>query len=567
MAKRVLSIEVGTQMIKVCEMDYLKKNPKVYQMIAFETPIGAVEDGYIRDKQGFAAALKEQLITARIKTTDIVFSINSTKIANREVVIPAVKDSKIAAILMANITEYFPIDVSDYTIAHTVLERFTDSESKKIKLQVLAVPNALIKNYYSTAKILNYNVENIDYFGNSFYQVVKGQVGSGVNVAVQINEDTTMINVLDNETLLLQRTVPYGIKQVVDAVMDNATVFGKTTEKDAIAFLSSESVLNVEFSDGAQSGATPTIASDAYDRAVKEIRAKEDVTMSLNYLISNISRVLDYFASKFSDKKVNYLYLCGVGAHFQNIALLFTHEIGIEAKTIDRLFSVQFEKTVDLNAYDMVDFMTCIGATVAPMNIRSAEGKELAAANIDMRPAYLILGVCVVVAIAMVAYSMIRLSSAKDHQAELQSSINALNYIRGVYEENTKATADVEVISGVVATTESITDQLNDVIDELEKHLPSSAVVSTMTVADSSVSLAVTSDTKLSVAKLLMELKSIDMIQNVYVASISETYDENNATKENYSVTFNMVRPPVVIEDDAAEGAETTEAVDETAAE
>lgn len=565
MAKKVLSIEVGTQMIKVCEMDYLKKNPKVYNVLSFETPIGAVEDGYIRDKQGFAAALKEQLITARIKTTDIVFSINSTKIANREVIIPSVKDSKIAAILMANITEYFPIDVSDYTIAHTILERFTDSEAKKLKLQVLAVPNALIKNYYSTAKILNYNVENIDYFGNSFYQSVKSQVGSGVNVAVQINEDTTMINVLDNETLLLQRTVPYGVKQVVEAVMDNATIFGKTTEKDAIQFLSSESVLNVEFSDGAHTGATPTIASDAYDRAVKEIRAKEDVTMSLNYLISNISRVLDYFASKFSDKKVNYIYLCGVGSHFQNISLLFTHEIGIETKTIDRIFSVQFDKTVDLNTYNMVDFMTCFGATIAPMNIRSAEGREIAEANIDMRPAFLILGICVVASIALVAYSMIRLSGAKSDQEELQTNINKLNYIRGVYEENTKATTDVEVIAGVVATTESITDELNDVIDELEQHLPSSAVVSTMNVNGSSVSLAVTSDTKLSVAKLLMELKTIDRIENVYIASISETYDENNATKENYSVTFNMVRPPV--EEDTTEGTETTDTVEETVAE
>lgn len=556
MAKKVLSIEIGTQVVRVCEMDYKKVNPRIYQMLEFETPMGTVEDGYIRDKQGFTAALKEQLITARIRTTDVVFSINSTKIANREVVIPAVKDNKIGAMIMANATEYFPVDISDYTLVHSVLERFQDADSKKIKLQVLAVPNSLVKNYYGTAKALGFHVENIDYYGNSFYQMVKKQVGSGINVAIQINDDTTMINIIDKEALVLQRTVPYGIKQVVDTVIENGSIFGKTTEKDAIEFLTKEDVLNVELSAGEQKkGAMPTIASDSYDRAMKEIKAREDVTLSLNYLISNVTRVLDFYSSKYPDKKINYIYLCGIGGRFRNIKNLFTHEVGIETKGIDNLFSATFEKAIDLNKFTVVDFIACIGAPIDPIGILSKDSKEEEEKAVNLTSVYLFFGVCVIAAVALAAVSMVQLSSERSREDNLNSQINSKSYIQDIYNANVKAASDLETLTAMEATTDNVSEELNDVIKAMEENLPSSAEVDSITLAaGGTVSMAVKSNTKLSVAKLLMQFKEIDMIDNVYIASMTESYDDNNEVSQSYNVTFTMVYPPA--EGEAADGTE-----------
>ena len=51
MAKHVLSIEIGTQVTKIVEIDYKKKNPHVYRAVSFATPEGVIEDGVIRDKE------------------------------------------------------------------------------------------------------------------------------------------------------------------------------------------------------------------------------------------------------------------------------------------------------------------------------------------------------------------------------------------------------------------------------------------------------------------------------------------------------------------------------------
>ena len=47
MAKKVLSIQVGYSLTKVCEMDYQSKKPKMYHCFNVPTPDGVLNDGSI----------------------------------------------------------------------------------------------------------------------------------------------------------------------------------------------------------------------------------------------------------------------------------------------------------------------------------------------------------------------------------------------------------------------------------------------------------------------------------------------------------------------------------------
>ena len=80
MVKRVVSIEAGVWWTKVALADYRKKNPPVHKAFAFRTPEHAVEDGYIRDKEAFASALKAELSRHDIR---VHAHINQEKRRNR----------------------------------------------------------------------------------------------------------------------------------------------------------------------------------------------------------------------------------------------------------------------------------------------------------------------------------------------------------------------------------------------------------------------------------------------------------------------------------------------------
>ncbi|MCD7708709.1 MAG: pilus assembly protein PilM, partial [Clostridiales bacterium] len=142
MIKRIISIEAGVWWTKVAVADYRKKKDMhVYQAFMFKTPEHAIEDGYIRDKEEFGRALRDELNKRRIEEKDVIFTLSSSKVVTREVTIPFVKDDKIEGIINAQVRDYFPMDVSNYTISHSKMDVYEEDGKKQIKLLLIAIPD------------------------------------------------------------------------------------------------------------------------------------------------------------------------------------------------------------------------------------------------------------------------------------------------------------------------------------------------------------------------------------------------------------------------------------------
>ena len=221
MFQRVISIEIGYQKTRICEVEYRQKKAYVYQHVSFDTPKDVFDDGYIRDKEKFIEAAKTVLQESNIKSKKVVFTIASSKIANKEVILPLIKEKRIQDVIEVNASDYFPVEISDYTLTYSILEKTNTKEDKKLRVSVFAAPNSLIKNYYSIASMLNLDVVSVDYIGNSVYQVLKNTQSNKTELFIQINDQSTLISVLRGGILKLQRTVPYGTALVIEAILNN----------------------------------------------------------------------------------------------------------------------------------------------------------------------------------------------------------------------------------------------------------------------------------------------------------------------------------------------------------
>ena len=147
MSKKVISIETGIWWTKVAVVDVNRKSQQMYDAFSFRTPENAIEDGYIRDKEGFANCLKEELAKRQIIEKNVIFSINSSKVITREVCIPAVKDKLIGEIVETHAKEYFPMDVSNYTFSYQKMDVIVNEAGNQIKLLLMAIPDNLLSNY------------------------------------------------------------------------------------------------------------------------------------------------------------------------------------------------------------------------------------------------------------------------------------------------------------------------------------------------------------------------------------------------------------------------------------
>lgn len=511
---KVLTIDITNESITIVEVTPSnKKQSTIHNAIIFETPEDAYEDGVIRDKERIAEAIKSQLSANGITNKNAIFVLTSTKIVNREVLVPFVKENKIKGIINANSSEYFPVNIEDYVVSHTVLETVTDEENNK-QLRVLAVaaPENMVRSYYDLAAMAGLKVVALDYIGNAMLQLIKTQTTEAMTtMVIQLGSESTVLNIVKGDTLLLQRTVPYGTNVVVNEVMDAKGVDATT----AMTLLQNERLLTVDFDDNAITGA-------------------------FRYLINNIGRVMDFFTSKNPDKPIDDVFLTGDGALIKGIDGLFKVQLNVSTRVMDTLYNIKFDPKIDLKIYNPVYLMVPIGASFDPMGFELGEtGSKGGASSVDTTPlviAFII--IAVIVAGGVTAYSFIAKNKAQSKLDQVNRDIDSIKDIEQIVQDYEDAESVYMDAQNMYSYTENLNENVGTLIAELEDKMPKG--ISLTAFDSSSTEVSFTGNTKSyeDIAAFAINLKDIECIDNSFVQSVTENVDKQSGdTTYDFTVT------------------------------
>jgi len=559
MAKKVLSIEIGQQVTKAVVIDFLKKNPHVYNAFSFDTPEGVMEDGYVKDKDRMAQLLREQMKDNGVKEKEVVFSIASSKIASREVTVPYVPEKNLDNLINATAQDYFPVNMDEYTLAYNVLETVKEKDKKSLKLLLLAAPDSLIQNYYSLADLMGVRVESIDYYGNGSMQVLQKHIGSGYSVCVQIGSLNTMVSVLKENQQIMQRTIPYGTNTIIETMLAHPALECRD-ETDAMEMLCRENVVysTLDYEDETVRGTR--ISEDQWKRSGQSREARKAVTDAVGGILLSVIRVVDYFGSRYPDCQLGYIYITGMGVKIRGLDTLFEREMDLPVRKLEKLTNITFSRGFARSLQDQTEYIAAIGAAIEPVGFSLKELKNKQGRAASMRTVKIILAGSVVVAVALVAVGWFRLVGANKENENLKMEKQSLQSINQVYTENEQATKKFEDAAALHVTTSTKNQNLVALIEQLQKKLPKQMQVSTLQTTEDKVTLTITTKTKISVAKMLVEFEGIDLLTNVNVASIAGAESENDKIDEyTFSVTADYTQLPTKEEKDVSlDEADTT---------
>ena len=527
---KVLTIDITNESITIVEVTPSnKKQSTIHNAIIFETPEDAYEDGVIRDKERIAEAIKSQLSANGITNKNAIFVLTSTKIVNREVMVPFVKENKIKGIINANSSEYFPVNIEDYVVSHSVLETVTDEENNK-KLRVLAVaaPENMVRSYYDVAALAGLKVVALDYIGNAMLQLIKTQTTEAMTtMVIQLGSESTVLNIVKGDTLLLQRTVPYGTNVVVNEVMDAKGVDATT----AMTLLQNERLLTVDFDDNAITGA-------------------------FRYLINNIGRVMDFFTSKNPDKPIDDVFLTGDGALIKGIDGLFKVQLNVSTRVMDTLYNIKFDPKIDLKIYNPVYLMVPIGAAFAPMgfDLGDTGSKAGSGSSVDTTPlvvAFLI--IAVLVAGGVTAYSFVAKNKAQSQLDQVNRDIEAISDIEQIVQAHDNAESVYMDAQNMYSYTENLNENVGTLITELEDKMPKGISLTAFNSSSAGVSFTGNTKTYEDIAAFAINLKEIECIDNTFIQSVTENAGEDKADT-TYDFTVSCI-----YKDASAENAEAAD--------
>lgn len=533
---KFITISIGSSEIKLSELDSSKKSISVLWAETVPTPANSYDEGEIVDIEKISKTLKQTIFKNRINAKHVIFTVHGPKFANKEIIIPNVKKDKIRAVVDANCSEYFPINTEEYVFSYSVLEHFVQEGRKQMRLMVVAAPEDIIESYYTLADRLEMKLECIDYAGNSTLQLIKQQVEDAPNIVIQVNKATTVVNILKNGILQMQRTIPYGKNVLINAVMDEKQI----PEDGAEELVKREKLIHSSF-DGDQ------------------------VTDSLRYMVANLSRVVDYYTTRNQDSPLDRAYLITDGVEIKGLLDLLSNELNLPIFMMNELKNVTGSKYYEMPETHLMNYLENLGTVIEPINfvskkhIETTQKKEVKHNNV-----VLIAG-SVIISALLVGYPLYNYMQVKEQRDSLAADIDRIKDVEQIVNEYYNAKDKVTDLLGFTAYSYSDNDSVLYMYNKLEEVMPSDISLSSLSFNNGQVTLSATGSSKLCVAKFLEELDKLDNVYDIQISGVSESKDEESNITESFSLTFKFLKVEPETEEETESTAETDSTVQSSA--
>lgn len=534
---KLLSIVIHSTYMKIAELSRGRKGIKIHRLVLKKIPEGLVQDGIIRDEQALAGLLSNTIEYESIRTKRVIFSLPSEKIMTREIVLPQMSEEKLKMAIKVNASEYFPIDLSSYVLSHFIISKIEEkskTENKKetkkkrhgklraqLRLMIVAAPNEIVQSYYNTARFAGLKVESVDYIGNGTIHLTDGQIGDETCLAVQVNEEDTVLTIYNKNIMVLQRHIGYGSLAVAQAVMETE----QCSYEDAVQQLREHSLIHNEF-DG------------------------DEITESLFYLLSNIRRMMEYYSGKHGEIPLEQIYMMGNGACIVGLGDLLEHELGIPVKIVTSLKQVQ--KNAEIPMCQVLNYMDNIGAAMNPVHFIPRKLEQDIRKQLEIKSYRVIMLLTLFISLVIITVPATEYFAESIETLDLQNKLVAMQDVKLLLEQYRTSSLKREDMEEVQKRVKTNDKSLLTFIEIFEQLRPSKLSIEEFSCVQGQVQISALAENKKTVAKLIQQLNTISNISEVKVSGLSSVF-ENGQETVSFSLTCHLINERSFLESQASE--------------
>lgn len=333
----LLAIDIGSSSVKFSQGQMSNGRLKVSLLGIKAVPEGVYSNGMIHDYQTLKAIISGSIHEFKIKNKDTVITIESSDTIKREMVIQKVPDEDKADLIAYEVSQYLPIEISNYILQYKDIEEIMEEDVKKVKILLGAMPKEIVKAHFDLINECGLNPCYLDMHSNSLEKLIqyeKSSMNTPNNTSAYIDFGNKMINItlFENQVYKFNRIIKMGSSEFNRILVDYLSIDGDEAEKRKKA----TSVTAIYKSHSQIDKAT----SDSEDD-IKNIVIRESVSF-FDELIDEIDKVFKYHISRHSNNKIDQVYLIGGGAQFVDVEELFSTRLELPVKKMDKLNNVEF---------------------------------------------------------------------------------------------------------------------------------------------------------------------------------------------------------------------------------
>ncbi|MDD5794555.1 type IV pilus assembly protein PilM [Clostridium sp. HCP1S3_B4] len=316
----IVAFDIGTNTIKVVEGKYTKSRLQVYKMFEFATPEGTIDDGKIVNEKDLVNVIKAQLKKNQVKAKEATITTNSSTIISREVTIPVVADDEMETVIRYEVEQYLPIKLDDYIVQYVVLDRVTESDGPKFKVNVVAYPKITARSYYDLLVELDLTPFVLDVNYNALKKIsdFTGLNSNAGTVAfVDMGATSFNVTIFKQGKFDFTRIIKYGGDSIDYALSNKLNMSVKSTESEKIQ---KANLLNV----------------GEYDEL--NITIKE----SVDEILGELERILQFYNNQSVGNRIQKVMIYGGTSDIKGMQEYMEEKIGVKTEKVKRLNNVEF---------------------------------------------------------------------------------------------------------------------------------------------------------------------------------------------------------------------------------
>ena len=356
----LIGLDIGSHAIKLVEIDQSKKEMRLKNFGIIWLPREAIVEGYIKDKEAVASAIKQLVRNLKARNKNIATSISGFSVIIKKIMIGQKKESELEATIHEEAEQYIPFDINEVNLDFDILntegikgesEEEKSEDADRMEVMLVAAKKDIIDDYVSLLGLIGLNptVLDVDAFAlHNAFEASTDDAGAKSCIAlVNVGAEELGINAIKNGVSTFTRDSSFGGAQITEAIMSEFDVNFEEAEKIKLG-----------------GGDIDEKKKDALQEIFKSVASD---------WVREITRALDFVSSAFPEDAIEKIILAGGACRTPGFKEHLESETGIPVAVINPFANLAVEEKHFDAKY--LEYMAPQAAVAVGLAIRSIGDK------------------------------------------------------------------------------------------------------------------------------------------------------------------------------------------------
>jgi type IV pilus assembly protein PilM len=151
MAKGRIGLDIGSTAVRAAELSSAAA-PSVLRAAQVPLPIGAVENGEVRDPAAVSEALRELWQRGGFKSKQVWLGVGNQRVVVREIAIPWLPEKELRASLGFQVQEFIPMAAEEAVLDFDPLGEFEQDDRRMLRMLLVAAQRVMVDGLVQAAQ-------------------------------------------------------------------------------------------------------------------------------------------------------------------------------------------------------------------------------------------------------------------------------------------------------------------------------------------------------------------------------------------------------------------------------